>query len=64
VTVPTLYVWGSNDATVGARAAELTAEYVRGPYEFVWLEGAGHFLVDQFPERISQLLLAHLQRNP
>ncbi|MFI4976670.1 MAG: alpha/beta fold hydrolase [Caulobacterales bacterium] len=63
VSAPTLYVWGDSDATVGRRAAELTADYARGPYRFVTLDGAGHFLVDQFPERISALLLDHLREN-
>jgi pimeloyl-ACP methyl ester carboxylesterase len=61
VTVPTLYVWGTEDATVGRRAAELTAEYVRGPYRFEEISGAGHFSVDQFPERVSALLLDHIK---
>jgi pimeloyl-ACP methyl ester carboxylesterase len=61
VAAPTLYVWGENDATVGRRAAELTAAYVTGPYRFVAMEGAGHFLVDQFPDRVSALILEHLQ---
>jgi pimeloyl-ACP methyl ester carboxylesterase len=61
VTVPTTYVWGTADATVGRRAAELTAEFVRGPYRFEILKDAGHFAVDQFPERVSELLLAHLR---
>jgi len=61
VSMPTLYVWGSADATVGRRAAELTAEFVRAPYKFVELEGGGHFIVDQFPDRIAELLLEHLQ---
>ena len=61
VTVPTLYVWGTEDATVGRRAAELTAAYVKGPYRFEEIEGAGHFVVDQFPERTSALILAHVQ---
>jgi pimeloyl-ACP methyl ester carboxylesterase len=64
VNIPTLYIWGSDDATVGRRAAELTSEYVSGPYRFETVEGAGHFLVDQFPERISGLLLKHLRQNP
>jgi pimeloyl-ACP methyl ester carboxylesterase len=46
VSVPTCYVWGTNDQTVGRVAAELTAEYVTGPYRFVEIEGAGHFLTD------------------
>ena len=64
VTVPTLYVWGTDDATVGRRAAELTREYVTGPYEFVPVENAGHFIVDQLPERVSSLVLEHLRSSP
>jgi pimeloyl-ACP methyl ester carboxylesterase len=60
VRVPTLYVWGSEDATVGRRAAELTVEYVDAPYRFVEMKGAGHFLVDQFPEKVTELLLGHV----
>ncbi|MBV9905290.1 MAG: alpha/beta hydrolase, partial [Alphaproteobacteria bacterium] len=57
----TLYMWGTDDATVGRRAAELTADYVTGPYRFVEIEGAGHFSVDQFPERVSALLIEHIK---
>ena len=63
VAAPTLYVWGDADATVGRRAAELTAEYVTGPYGFMTLEGAGHFLVDQFPDRVSELIVDHLRER-
>lgn len=61
IDVPTLYIWGTDDATVGRRAAELTSAYVSGPCRFVTLEGAGHFLVDQFPQQVSALLLEHIQ---
>jgi pimeloyl-ACP methyl ester carboxylesterase len=61
VSVPTLYIWGTADASVGRRAAELTAEFVCGPYRFVEIEGGGHFLVDQFAERIARLLVTHVQ---
>jgi pimeloyl-ACP methyl ester carboxylesterase len=63
VAAPTLYVWGEDDATVGRRAAELTAAHVTGPYRFVAMEGAGHFLVDQFPERVSTLIVDHLRKS-
>ena len=39
VTVPVCYVWGTEDQTVGRRAAELTAEHVTGPYRFVEATG-------------------------
>ena len=61
VSMPTLYIWGTADASVGRRAAELTAEFVRGLYQFVEIDGGGHFIVDQFPDRIAQLLIAHLR---
>jgi pimeloyl-ACP methyl ester carboxylesterase len=60
VRVPTLYVWGDADATVGRMAAELTRQYVEAPYRFEEVAGAGHFVVDQTPERVSELLLAHV----
>jgi pimeloyl-ACP methyl ester carboxylesterase len=61
VTLPTLYVWGDQDATVGRLAAEVTADYVTGPYRFEVLPGIGHFLTDQAPEQVTDLLLQHLQ---
>ena len=63
VATPTLYVWGDADATVGRRAAGLTADHVTGPYRFVTLEGAGHFLVDQFPHRVGELIVEHLRER-
>jgi pimeloyl-ACP methyl ester carboxylesterase len=63
VSVPTLYVWGTEDATVGRRAAELTKDYVSAPYRFVEIEGAGHFTPDQVPERVSDLLISHIRAN-
>jgi len=61
VSVPTLYIWGTADGSVGRFAAELTEQFVSGPYRFVEIEGGGHFIVDQFPERIAQLLIEQLR---
>ena len=63
VSMPTLYVWGTADASVGRRAAESPRQFVQGPYEFVEVEGAGHFIVDQMPDRVAQMLIAHLWRT-
>lgn len=59
VGLPTLYVWGDADATVGRMAAEGTAAFVTGPYRFEVIPGAGHFLTDEVPEAVNRLLLAH-----
>jgi pimeloyl-ACP methyl ester carboxylesterase len=46
VWVPTLYVWGHSDSSVGRVAASLTADHVKGPYTFLEVPGSGHFLTD------------------
>ncbi len=60
ITVPTMYIWGDADATVGRSAARWTAEHVKGPYRFETVPGAGHFLTDQAPATVTRLLLEHL----
>jgi pimeloyl-ACP methyl ester carboxylesterase len=62
--VPTLFIWGDQDDTVGRAAAEGTAEFIAAPYQFEILPGVGHYAADQVPERVSALLLAHLKRSP
>jgi pimeloyl-ACP methyl ester carboxylesterase len=64
ITVPTLYVWGDADATVGRAAAQATAEFVTAPFRFEVVPGVGHFLTDETPEIVTQLLIAHLQCGP
>ncbi len=60
VQVPTLYIWGDLDASVGEAAALGTAEFVTGPYRFEVLPGIGHFVTDQAADRVTQLLLRFL----
>ena len=60
ITVPTLYIWGDADATVGPSAARWTAEHVKAPYRFEILPGVGHFSTDQAPADVTRLLLEHL----
>jgi pimeloyl-ACP methyl ester carboxylesterase len=64
IRVPVLYVWGEADDTVGRLAAEGTRDFVSGPYRFESLPGVGHFVADQAPERVNELLLAHLAAHP
>jgi len=64
IRVPVLYVWGEADDTVGRVAAVGTRDFVSGPYRFESLPGVGHFVADQAPERVNELLLAHLTAHP
>ncbi|MBB4931576.1 pimeloyl-ACP methyl ester carboxylesterase [Lipingzhangella halophila] len=63
VSVPTLYLWGTEDLAFTRQAAERTACWVTGPYEFVDLDGATHWLPEEDPERIIPPILAHLKSH-
>jgi pimeloyl-ACP methyl ester carboxylesterase len=64
IRVPTLYIWGDADDTVGRAAAEGTEDFVAAPYRFEVLPGVGHFAADQAPDRVSELLLQQIVAHP
>jgi pimeloyl-ACP methyl ester carboxylesterase len=61
--VPTLFIWGEADDTVGRIAAEGTAEFIEADYLFAPLPGIGHYAADQQPARVCELLRDHLSRH-
>ena len=62
--VPTLFIWGDADDTVGRAAAEGTGEFIAADYQFAALPGVGHYAADQVPQQVTGLLLDHLDRHP
>jgi pimeloyl-ACP methyl ester carboxylesterase len=60
VTVPTLYVWSTDDAALGRPAAEASAQFVSGGYRFVVLEGVNHWIPEAAPRELARLLVEHL----
>ena len=63
VEVPTCYLWGTDDHSVGRVAAEGTSSWVTAPYTFVELDRGGHFLTDDGnSDCVTTALLAHLER--
>ena len=64
IRVPTLYIWGDADDTVGRAAAEGTVDFIAAPYRFEVLPGVGHFAADQAPGRVCELMLEHLAAHP
>ena len=57
VEVPTLYIYGTNDVALGRKAADLTRNYVSGPYRFELFEGVSHWIPEEVPERTTRVLL-------
>ncbi|MBV1798980.1 alpha/beta fold hydrolase [Siccirubricoccus sp. G192] len=64
IEVPTLFIWGDADDTVGRMAAEGTRDFITAPYRFEVLPGVGHYAPDQVPDRVNALLLEHLAAHP
>jgi pimeloyl-ACP methyl ester carboxylesterase len=57
VTVPTMYVWSDGDTAVLERGAQLCGDYVLGEYRFEVLKGVSHWIVDEQPDTMADLLL-------
>jgi pimeloyl-ACP methyl ester carboxylesterase len=64
IKVPTLYIWGDADATVGPDAAYGTGEFVGAAYAMEVLPNVGHFVMDQAPAKATDLMLTHLKKHP
>jgi pimeloyl-ACP methyl ester carboxylesterase len=60
ISVPTLYIWGDQDMALGRAAAETTGRYVNGQYRFEVLPGYSHWLQDEAPEAVRNLIVRHL----
>ena len=60
VEVPTLYVWSTEDAAIGRRAAEECGRFVTAPYRFEVLHGVSHWIPETAPDALNALLLDHL----
>jgi pimeloyl-ACP methyl ester carboxylesterase len=57
VSVPTTLVWSDGDVALGRRMAELTEEHVNGPYEFIELTGASHWIPEERPADLAEAII-------
>jgi pimeloyl-ACP methyl ester carboxylesterase len=64
VRVPTLQIWSDADIAICRDTAELTQEYMAGPYRFEVIEGAAHWLPELASTRVTELLRAHFAEHP
>jgi pimeloyl-ACP methyl ester carboxylesterase len=60
VTVPTTYVWGSDDIAFSRAVAEASGAYVDADYTFVPLEGVSHWIPDEAPGVLADEILARV----
>jgi len=59
ISMPTMFVWSTEDTALGREGAELTEKYVEGPYRFEIIEGVGHWIPEEAADRLNELLREH-----
>nr|WP_245555597.1 alpha/beta fold hydrolase [Gordonia soli] len=58
VTVPTTFVWSTDDIAIAEYGPRLTVEYVDAPYEFIELSGVTHWIPEQAPEAVVDAVIS------
>jgi pimeloyl-ACP methyl ester carboxylesterase len=64
VRVPTLFVWSSGDPAITRQAALRADRCVRAPFRFVELAGVSHWIPDEAPDVLADLVEQHLAAHP
>ena len=59
VSIPTMYVWSSGDSVVSRVAADYTRRYVTGSYDFRILEDVSHWIPEEAPRALADLIASH-----
>lgn len=60
VTVPVMGIWSSADHALSRKQMFISGEYVDAPWRYEQVDGAGHWLQLDAPEKINALLLDYL----
>ncbi|GAA1317554.1 alpha/beta fold hydrolase [Pseudonocardia xinjiangensis] len=64
VAVPTQFVWSDGDTAITRQATELTHQHVTGPFRYVELRGVSHWILEEAPDQLAQLVLDQLGEHP
>src|SRR6202012_87301 len=60
ITVPAMFIGGTDDLVLGFMSTDRAKEVITGPYREVLIEGAGHWLQQERPDQVNELLLDFL----
>jgi pimeloyl-ACP methyl ester carboxylesterase len=64
VTVPTMFIWSDGDIALLEKGARACGDYVLGDYRFEVLEGVSHWILDEQPDTVADLLLDWFAAHP
>lgn len=57
IAVPTTLVWSDREVAITRKATELTPQYVTADYQFEELSGASHWLPNEQPDEIADIII-------
>jgi len=63
IEVDTVLIWGNEDGAIGRACVDGTPPYMKAAYKLVELD-AGHWLIQQQPDRVISEVLANIQSHP
>lgn len=64
VAVPTMFLWSDEDVALLEKGARDCGKYVVGEYRFEVFEGVSHWILDEAPDRVAELLLDWFAAHP
>jgi pimeloyl-ACP methyl ester carboxylesterase len=59
-TAPALFVWSDRDTALTRDAAERAPLHLWGPFRYAELQGVSHWIPDEAPAALAELLLEHI----
>jgi pimeloyl-ACP methyl ester carboxylesterase len=64
ISVPTMFIWSDQDTTCLEKSARNCAQYVSAEYRFEVLHGVSHWMLDECPDTVADLLLDWFASHP
>jgi pimeloyl-ACP methyl ester carboxylesterase len=64
ITVPTMHVFSDRDDFLSLKGAHASGRGVSGEYRFEVLRGASHWMLDEDPDTVADLLLEWFAAHP
>lgn len=64
VRVPALFVWSDGDTALTRQSTELVHRYVAGPFRYAELCGVSHWIPDEAPGQLVDLVIEHIAEHP
>lgn len=60
IAAPTLLIWAEEDKALGKELTDGLEPLFTGPFKKVYIPHCSHWVIEEQPERVSELLLEHL----